>query len=124
MDGAEEIDRICEVGAGCGDFGLGVAFLGQCAVEKRDAESDILDAAERFGGDREGFRRDMGQSILGYLNEQRLNHAVSLLTTTDLPVAVIAENAGFADPSYFARFFRKSAGLTPSEYRKEKAARR
>ena len=40
-----------------------------------------------------------------------------LLAYTDLPVRGIADRLGFADAAYFARFFRREVGVTPSAYR-------
>jgi AraC-like DNA-binding protein len=40
-----------------------------------------------------------------------------LLRYSDLPVVRISAMLGFPDPAYFARFFRREAGASPSEYR-------
>ena len=34
----------------------------------------------------------------------------------------IAERVGFADPKYFREIFKKTTGMTPSEYAKSKEA--
>ncbi len=65
------------------------------------------------------FRKDSGMGIVDYIHEQRLLHAKSLLESTGLPVAVIAENSGFSDLNYFSRLFRKKNGISPSAYRKK-----
>jgi AraC family transcriptional activator of pobA len=39
------------------------------------------------------------------------------LAYTEVPVAVIAGDLGFSDASYFARFFRRRIGRSPSEFR-------
>lgn len=66
------------------------------------------------------FRKDAGMGLIDYIHEQRLMHAKSLLASTELPVAVIAENSGFTDLNYFSRLFRKKVGCSPSEFREEK----
>ncbi len=39
------------------------------------------------------------------------------LTFTDVSVSVIANDLGFSDPSYFARFFRRVVGQSPRDFR-------
>ena len=50
--------------------------------------------------------------------EMQLLEAKVLLRQTDLTVSQIAARLGFDDSSYFSRFFRKNAGVTPFAYRK------
>lgn len=46
-----------------------------------------------------------------------MNRARLLLDTTQMTSAEIAYTLGFDYPNYFARFFKKNAGMTPKEYR-------
>ncbi len=55
-----------------------------------------------------------GQFIQNY----RLKMAAHWLKTTDLNISEIAYQAGFTDPKYFARNFKKLYGCTPSDFRK------
>ncbi|NUP49346.1 MAG: AraC family transcriptional regulator [Catenulispora sp.] len=48
----------------------------------------------------------------------RVLEAKRLLAGTDLTVRQVSEQTGFADPSYFCRFFRRETGLTPGEFRR------
>jgi YesN/AraC family two-component response regulator len=48
----------------------------------------------------------------------RVNWAKSLLKESDLSVGEVSTAIGVDDPSYFTRFFRKSTGMTPSEFRR------
>lgn len=48
-----------------------------------------------------------------------LLEAKRLLVATDKPVAAIAQQLGFNDSSYFTKFFKKSAQVTPEEFRRE-----
>ena len=62
------------------------------------------------------------QSMLGitpndFLRNVRLKHAACLLSETELPVNQIALQCGFASPRYFAQYFKKMFGITPTEYR-------
>jgi AraC family transcriptional activator of pobA len=57
----------------------------------------------------------------GHLIRQRvLTEAKRQLVFTTQPIHDIAEELAFADPSHFARFFRKQTGTTPHEFRDQR----
>lgn len=60
------------------------------------------------------FKKSAKQVIL----EVAIMHSQLLLIETNKPIATIAYELEFQDPSYFARLFKKLVGLTPTEYRK------
>ncbi len=64
------------------------------------------------------FKASYGLPPQAYLARLRLSKAMSLLTSTGLPIEEIARTIGMEDTSYFARMFKKNCGITPSEYRK------
>ena len=49
----------------------------------------------------------------------RITAACELLTTSDLPIARIAEATGFYDQSHFTNQFQRLKLMTPSRYREE-----
>ena len=49
----------------------------------------------------------------------RVDRAAELLTTTDLPLAIIAMECGFQDQSYFTKVFKRYRRVRPLEYRKQ-----
>ncbi|MER5866693.1 AraC family transcriptional regulator [Kitasatospora sp. NPDC002040] len=51
------------------------------------------------------------------IRQQQTMTAKLLLARTDLTVRQIAREAGFGDPAYFSRFFRRETGMTPGEFR-------
>lgn len=54
----------------------------------------------------------------GHLIRQRvLTEAKRALVFTRQPIHEISFDLGFADPSHFARFFRKQTGMTPQQFR-------
>lgn len=53
-----------------------------------------------------------------YLNETRLNYALSLLRYTDQTITEVYENAGFESQRTFNRFFTEKLHMSPREYRK------
>lgn len=59
-----------------------------------------------------------GKSTTKHISEQLFTEARSLLSFTSYNIAEIADGLGFEYQSYFNRFFRKFAGLSPSEFRK------
>lgn len=52
-----------------------------------------------------------------YLMGIRIRRACSLLRENTLSITEIALRCGFSDSNYFSRAFRKSCGMTPSQYR-------
>ena len=64
------------------------------------------------------FLEEMNMGFADYLNAYRLEMAKKLLLKhPEMSMAVIADNSGFNSQHYFSSMFRKSFGLTPSEYR-------
>jgi AraC-like DNA-binding protein len=66
---------------------------------------------------RREFRQRMGISLGRFMTQARLNHALSLLHTTSLPVGTVAEQCGFESVYAFSRAFRKEKGTAPSSCR-------
>lgn len=62
-------------------------------------------------------RRTTGSTPTVYLMRRRLDRAKALLADTDLPVALIAREVGYADPAYFTRLFTRHVGVAPSTFR-------
>lgn len=66
------------------------------------------------------FRDKAGTTPKRYLDSLRLQKALSLLRECDLSISEIAMQTGFGSANYFAKFFRKKTGLTPTRFREEK----
>ena len=62
-------------------------------------------------------RTQTRHSAMDWVEISRVNWAKSLLKDSDLSVGEVSVAIGVDDPSYFTRFFRKSTGMTPSEFR-------
>lgn len=67
------------------------------------------------------FREYLRQTPVGYLTGYRLERGAELLRNTNLTITEVAMRTGFASQSYFTETFRKHNGITPSDYRKERA---
>ncbi|MFD0961582.1 helix-turn-helix domain-containing protein [Paenibacillus chungangensis] len=63
------------------------------------------------------FKKHFGISPLKYVNRKRADRAKLLLLTTSLSVKEIADRTGFDDTNHFTKFFRKDAGVSPTEFR-------
>lgn len=64
------------------------------------------------------FKKNAGENFKAYVNRVRLEHAVSMLVTTDKKTAQIAMETGFSDARSFSENFQKLYHETPNEYRK------
>jgi AraC-like DNA-binding protein len=63
------------------------------------------------------FKEANGLGFTDYILDKRMNFAKDLLDNSQMPITSIGYEAGFKDPSYFARAFKQFANCTPSEYR-------
>ncbi len=63
------------------------------------------------------FSETYGMGPAAWLNARRLEHAVSLLKQTGLPVAAVAEQSGFASAHTMARLMREEFGQGPRALR-------
>lgn len=63
------------------------------------------------------FYEATGETIITYLNKQRINMATIMLRDSHLSISDIADEVGFNDTAYFAKLFKKYVHHTPSEYR-------
>lgn len=61
-----------------------------------------------------------GSNPSDFIRTCRVNRAKSLLREQRYTVAEVADRVGFADQKYFREVFKKSVGMTPSEYAKMK----
>ncbi len=64
------------------------------------------------------FSRYFSQSPNLYLNQYRLTKSAELLRETTMSITEIALSTGFSGASYYAETFRKWAGISPGEFRK------
>ncbi|MFE7086528.1 AraC family transcriptional regulator [Sphingobacterium spiritivorum] len=60
-----------------------------------------------------------GQSASNFIYQHLLAEAKSHLVQSDDTIAQIAARLRFSDQSYFGRFFRKHAGMTPVQFRQQ-----
>lgn len=92
------LERQVETGFDVQELELG-AGLGRDALERR-------------------FNATLGMGPAAYLRRLRLNRAAELLQSTELPIAQIALECGYADAASFSRAFRSETGRKPSLLRR------
>jgi len=63
------------------------------------------------------FKQGTGQNFIEYLTQTRMRHARGFLENPDYSIKQVCVMAGYSDPNYFSRIFKKYEGVTPSEYR-------
>lgn len=64
-------------------------------------------------------RSEAGKSALQMINHRVVVEAKRDLIFSGLDVKQIAMTLGFADPAYFARFFIRHSGITPTDFRRK-----
>lgn len=63
------------------------------------------------------FKEKTGMSPIHYLTSLKMQKACEILATTNIPIKNIAASVGYDDPYYFSRIFKRTIGVSPSEYR-------
>lgn len=70
------------------------------------------------------FRQEYGITVFAYINSLRIEEAKRLLTENIRSVTEIADHLGFESIHYFTRFFKKTTGMSPTEYKRTVGTRR
>lgn len=65
------------------------------------------------------IKRHFGMGFAEYLNQVRLNYAVSQLLHSDLSIVRIAMESGFASSAALNKAFKQTYNMTPTEYRRQ-----
>lgn len=63
------------------------------------------------------FKKETGDTFVNYLNSLRIREAQKLLKSSHLTVEAISRQVGFDTKHYFAKVFKKYAGMPPGAYR-------
>ena len=90
-------------------------------IEDPAAPHSVETLAARAGMSRasfaDHFSRAFQQGPMDFVQKTRLRVAARLLTTTDLPLKVVAQSVGYAGATPFSRAFRGAYGVDPTSYR-------
>lgn len=63
------------------------------------------------------FSRETGETFKEYLTRLRVDRAKELLKTTNLKAFEICDQVGYTDPHYFSVVFKKSTGMSPTQFK-------
>lgn len=63
------------------------------------------------------FSQQTGQTLIKYVTDYRMNKAKELLRCTNKKSSVVSMEVGYKDPHYFSYLFKKTQGITPTQYR-------
>ena len=79
---------------------------------------DLADAAglSPFHFNR-AFKRSLGLTPVGYVQDRRIARAKTLLKAPRTQVIEVAAAVGYQDPTHFAALFRRHTGMSPSRFR-------
>lgn len=66
------------------------------------------------------FRESTGKTPIQYLNKIRLEKAMELLRSTDMPVEAIGQQTGFIHANYFTKVFKSAVGVPPGQFRSQR----
>ena len=65
------------------------------------------------------FAQETGLTFTQYLTALRIGKAKELLEATEMRSSQIAQEVGYNDSHYFSYLFKKTTGMTPSDYRRK-----
>lgn len=95
-----------------------VATLLCDSLSRRWTVAELADAVHLSPSQlRRVFTEAFGKSPIAYLTMLRAQRMAHLLKVTDSSISTIAASVGWGDADFAAQQFRRSIGVTPSEYR-------
>ena len=114
--------RVGGDGDGSRESELTARIIRLCRENFSDPDLNVNAIADELGLSRSTVRRvfkaKMELTPSEYLANLRLQHALSLLQQTRLPLAEVARRSGLPDVSYFCRFIRRCIGESPERFRR------
>lgn len=63
------------------------------------------------------FHAETGETLATFITKEKMEEAKRLLRYSDKSMTAISSYLGYSSPGHFANVFRKTVGLSPSEYR-------
>ena len=63
------------------------------------------------------FKRELGRSVMDYVNERRMLLARNILSGGEVPLTDIADALGYDSYRYFSRVLKRYFGVSPIRYR-------
>ncbi len=98
-------------------------FLALCEEHLGDSQISVAALGRQLGQSPSQFNRKIkrltGKSPGRFVREFRLRRALQLLYRRFGPIARVARQTGFKDPSYFTKCFSDQFGILPSRYARQ-----
>jgi two-component system, response regulator YesN len=85
-------------------------------IRMEDISSELF-VSKNYVGD--VFRHETGMTVGEYVTMAKMERAKRLLSSTILKGYEVAERLGYGNVEYFAKVFKKYAGMSPMEFRNE-----
>ncbi len=99
-------------------------LLGHFLRQNIDRHYTLEELSRKFGLSqtvlKSGFKEVYGETVYAYFKRYRMEFAARLLIETDDTVGQIALRVGYNNPSKFAEAFKKTKGMTPTEFKLDK----
>ena len=90
---------------------------GELKIPKVEELAEGLKLTPRYLSDL--LKNETGKTAIENIHLFLINKSKELLLGTDITVSEIAYLLGFEYPHYYSRLFKKTEGVTPTQYRKE-----
>ena len=65
------------------------------------------------------FHKETGETLAAFITKEKMEEAKRLLRWSDKPITAIGNYLGYSSSGHFGSVFKKTVGLTPSEYREK-----
>lgn len=65
------------------------------------------------------FHHETGETLAAFITKEKIEEAKRLLRYSDKPITAIGNYLGYSSSGHFGNVFKKTVGLTPSEYREK-----
>ena len=69
------------------------------------------------------FKEKTGETVMHYINQEKIKAAKDFLKYSDLDVTTIADILSFSSQAYFGKVFKDITGMTPKKYKDENAVK-
>jgi AraC family transcriptional activator of pobA len=96
------------------------AFMEQYCCGKIDLQGLAANLGYSYDHFRHFFKQRTGYSPTQFIIRNRVLQAKQLLTQTDKPISMIAEECGFSNAPQFSLIFKQDTGRSPNAYRKKR----
>jgi AraC family transcriptional regulator, transcriptional activator of pobA len=93
----------------------------EVATQKAEKVFTVVDFASKLNVSTnylsDSIKKETGKTPTQIIKERTILEAKSLLRNTELTVSEVAYFLTFEDPSYFAKYFKSSTGISPSDFK-------